>query len=60
MEAFKFCYFARKKNIFNFLLETACRLYSDLVARWNYLITGRLSGGSLAEVGEFPWMVFDN
>lgn len=32
-------------------------MYSNLTEYWNYGIGGRVSGGALAEVGEFPWMV---
>lgn len=35
----------------------ACRLYSNLTSRWHSGFGTRVTDGSLAEAGEFPWMV---
>lgn len=38
-------------------IQTACRLYTNLTARWKYGTGIRVYDGALAEAGEFPWMV---
>ena len=36
----------------------ACTSYSNQTARWSHGIGSRISNGSLAEVVDFPWMVW--
>lgn len=38
-------------------IQTACQLYTNITARWRYGTGIRVFDGTLAEAGEFPWMV---
>lgn len=38
-------------------MHTACRLYSNLTARWSYGTGPRILDGDTADVLDFPWMV---
>lgn len=40
------------------MIYTACNLYSNQTAHWNYGSGSRVLVGSSAEVREFPWMVY--
>lgn len=50
--------------IFKLYISIACRSYSNHTARWyneagtyEFLIGSRIFDGSMAQAGEFPWMV---
>lgn len=49
-----------EKNVINnfiIVIQIACRLYTNLTSSLNEKFDIRVSDGSLAVTGEFPWMV---